>query len=250
MKVVGVMATHQRPKITTATLQMLGKQTLPFHQIVVAGDSAVDKKCVESVGCDYITVPNFPLGRKYQCALAWAKTYDPDAVVILGSDTWLSTKWVEVCADIMATGIELVGRADWHTLKVAPGEQPELYHRKYRTRVDPVGGGRMIASALLYRIDWDFFPITFNSCLDSESFSRVVGAVKTKTTEDTAVLGIKGPWPTINRLGEVQDTEGVEVLRTWEAGDVCGWLETNFPGGCDLLDLVVEDIKWGDREVR
>lgn len=246
MKILGVMATHQRPGITKATLNMLkNNQTLPFHEIVVAGDSDVDRKCVEAAECEFVMVPNYPLGRKYQCALAWAKTFDPDMVVILGSDTWLSNGWVEECAKHINSGYDCVGKIDWHTLKINPGKPVELYHRQYIYRPDPVGGGRALSATMLDKIYWDWFPITSNAGLDWASFKRFDGKPKIMATQIPHVMGIKGPWPTINRADNIKDSESIKVLKKWETDDIAPWVGQYFTGGIETLSAIIPNVKWG-----
>jgi len=248
MKIVGIMAIHKRPGITRETLKMLKeRQTLPFHQIIVMGESPEEEACATETGCDFLKVQNDPLGRKYQAEVFWSMTYNPDALVVLGSDTWLSPGWLETGAREIEKGAELVGKADWYSLKAYAGETVEIIHRGYPEghRRDPVGGGRMISRYVLDRMGWDLFPIIYNSNLDYSSFARMeehdVRISILPPSDPVKVMGVKSTWPTLNKFDNLKVATRLKDLG--DVPDPPGWLKKNFPGGTEALRRVVDNLR-------
>jgi len=246
MRVVGIMAAHQRPEITFETLVMLReRQTHPFAEIIVMGGPS-EKACVMRAGCEFLQVPNRPLGRKYQCGLFWSRMYDPDAVMVLGSDTWLSPEWTAAVVRHMAHGADCCGKLDWHTCRAQPDQPVEILHVGYDPvlRNEPVGGGRTYSRRLLDRLDWDLFPIHADSNLDFLTLGQVhsVGVqAMIMTDPDVTVMGVKGPWPTLNRFEKLKNSR---VLRHLDAiSSPEAWLDTHFPGGRAALARAVPGVR-------
>ena len=152
MRIVGIMAVHGRREITLATLRMLQeRQTMALSHILIMGGPE-ERDYAAEVGCDFLEVPNQPLGRKYQAGLFWSRVYDPDAIVILQSDTWLNPYYVERAALIVRQQPDRwFGMYRWNPCKVARN-QPLMIRRHVQYsaeyRQDPVGAGRVFPRTL------------------------------------------------------------------------------------------------------
>jgi len=246
MNIVGIMAAHQRPEITRETLRLLKeRQALPFHEIIVMGGPE-EQAVAQSAGCEFLRVPNEPLGRKYQCGLFWSRIYNPDAVTVLGSDAWLSPEWLKESSRLLREGAECVGSLDWHTCCVKPGRPVEILHHQYHpeARKDFAGGGRTYAASLLDRMGWDLFPPAAPRNLDHycmERVRRAAGKVA-PLSDQAAVMGIKGPWPTLNHFEKLKKSPRLVDLGGISSPST--WMDQWFPGGRKALLRAVPQAVW------
>ena len=87
------------------------------------------KKIYNSI--DYIYTNNLPLGRKWQIGLQECKKYNPNAVLINGSDDLLSLDWVKTCYYyIIKYNYDIVGKSNWYILDLIKKSPYSLTYKK------------------------------------------------------------------------------------------------------------------------
>ena len=250
MKVLCVMAAHRRPEITFETIEMLKNiQTLAPMQVLVVGDSEVEEAIADRTNSLYQSSKNQPLGRKWQAGISAARQRAPDAILILGSDTWLSKKWIELCAEQLEKGYDVVGKNRWYTCHAMPEEQVEIIQRGYVTlqaREHPVGGGRLISSRILECLNWDLYPATATSALDTRSFYRLkehgASFMLLNDNEELKVMGIKSTWQTLNKFTRLKTASQLAHYPGVPREEIRQFIETNFPGGVAALGRAVKGV--------
>ena len=86
MKIVGVCAVHRREKAVRVCIKrLLERQTVPLEMILV-GDSAIERSLAEELGTYYVETTNFPLSAKWQKGVEFARAISPDALLFDESD--------------------------------------------------------------------------------------------------------------------------------------------------------------------
>jgi len=248
MKIVCVMPTHVRSGITTETIRVLKKQTHSV-EILIVGDSKLERTVAEKTNCFYIEHSNKPLGEKWQAGIDHARTLNPDAVMICGSDSWLTHRWVETSIPYLIDGCDLVGINMFHACRIYPKKKVRIIRRAYQNnRVNiPMGSGRIFSKDILNKLDWKLFPILKNTGMDIFSFKRVKeheGKIKIVESKDMKILTIKSTWESINSWKVYVRSNKNRVLSDIKRPRL--WLPQHFPGSVEALQRVVKNIKWGD----
>jgi glycosyltransferase involved in cell wall biosynthesis len=200
LKIVTAIPVHGRHRLLIKTLSRLKRQTLPLHEVVVIGSTNEDRKLAESVGCGYIYHENQPLGKKWQHGIDHLMTFNPDAVLILGSSDWISDYWCEHMADEMGQGFDMVGKKEIFFLDVGKGDDKRLmYWKGYFPKKDPhrfnepIGAGRLISRRILDELNWQIFDVRARSSMDWISYRKIVragGKVKCVTDGSIEAMSI------------------------------------------------------------
>ena len=122
---------------------------------------------------------NVPLSHKWNCAVYSCKKYNPDAVVITGSDDLLSKNYINfVKKNILE--YKLIGLRCWSNLYL--NNDHMLLCRTFYSihREDPVGVGRSINKALLNELDWNIYNFNSDSSLDGKSYKIMIDKLTKK----------------------------------------------------------------------
>ena len=247
MKIICVMAVYKRPEITLATIELLKKQTYPLDRIIIVGSCDLDRTVAEKACVEYLHHKNMPLGDKWQHGIAYARKYEPDAILINGSDSWLTTNWCEKTKPFIDKGFHLVGKTKWYSCRVDPNKKLFIVHRAYKSRKDPVGAGRLFSKEILDKMDWKLFPRGIRSSLDGHSYKNML----TKTTvdkvkllnniEDAFMMDVKSStWPTMNPFNFIMSHTQFK-----DAGAVknpTNWVEEVFPGSIAFFKTIVPKV--------
>ena len=201
-RIVCVIPIHDRKAITIETVKMLKRQSYPFYKIILVGDTEAEEKIAKEADCHFVKFPNNPLSRKVQAGIDEARKFNPDALVISGSDDWLSYKYNETYIKYI-NDYDIIGNKEWLVLRVLDDKNIELTKGNYNNnREDPIGAGRTITRGILDKMDWQIFNFEKNSSLDSTSFRQMKNhgkaTVKLLTDPDAVLCCIKSTWPCIN----------------------------------------------------
>jgi len=249
MKIVCVMPIYRRQRITLATIDLLKKQTLPLYEIVLIGSCGLDRDTAKKAGVDYIYHDNWPLGAKWQNGIMYAQqVYQPDAILINGSDAWITANWCEKMGKFIEEGYHLVGKKIQYKCKVNPNEKLVVLQRKQISRADPHGGGRLFSKTILDAMNWRLYPPHLNSSLDGESYKRTVRVaerdginLRIKIADDITdafVMEVKSSeWPSMNPWRkESSSVFGTKVIENPKV-----WLEKAFPDSLSIFKRLVPD---------
>ena len=234
MKIVSLTVTHNRNEITKDTLLQLTK--LRLEGAVLVGTTASDSRAAERIGAVYAQYHNHPLGAKWQVGLYKVREFNPDAVLICGSDDWLTSNWCSVCAPYVKKGYDLVGKTICYMCRARPDKPLKLVRFAYTHPEPPIGAGRLISRNILDKLNWQLFPIDAERGLDSWCWynMREVNGSYTLVNhrEDAWLLCIKSTWETLsswNRLMKYckEDPSYAPVVPVKEPIE---WINKHFPG--------------------
>lgn len=173
--IIAVMPIHGRERLTRETIRILRRQKF-VSKVVVSGDSPLEADIAKNAGAVFTHCANEPLSFKFQAALDKAREFGPDAVLICGSDNFLSPRWTETCMIKMREGFDVVGKNRHWQVLAFPGSRISMYEFQYlgAHEGEPHGAGRMISSAILDRAEWKIYRIARNRGCDRMSFEALV----------------------------------------------------------------------------
>lgn len=204
MKIVLVTCVWQRPVITAAFWAFVAHlrtwwEPHELHVIAAGSEEPDQETMAREAGAEYLNVPNRPLGRKFNATLQAARPYQPDAVLIMGSDDVFCER---IARAYLPFFIETpyVGLEDFY-----------FYHTKdrrfgywggyetARRKGEPAGGGRVVPAGHLDHLDWKLWSDGKDHGMDHSAFQRLrdVGIghpplISCRSLEGCAV-SLKGP---------------------------------------------------------
>lgn len=160
MKIVLVVCSFGREKLTTFCLghykrvqQELNRRGIDLRILVVDTDSTSIWDYCKDNEIDYCNHINNPLSEKWQFGIFCSKEYEPDGVIISGSDDLLTARYI---INITRNkGPKIYGLRDLlyldhlnRQLYYWPG-----YDKSYRLK-EPIGLGRFFNREVLDKCDW------------------------------------------------------------------------------------------------
>jgi len=242
-EIVAVIPVHRRAQMAIETVRMLRHQTVPVTTILV-GDSRVEAAIARKTGCEYVQYPNRPLSSKWQAGVWRAGDIYPDAVLILGSDTWLTPAWCETGLQLMQEGSDVVGRNSLYIMHLRQ-DGIEVIHRGYKgVRAEqPMGAGRMISRAGMRALDWALFRERKSRHCDSIAMRAIkaTGLQCALMPKRELAMTIKcDNWLSKHTFADAKASTGLQPLRS-VAGNTNAWLASAFPGALEALDRLRRD---------
>jgi len=245
LKIVCVMAAHGRGRITKKSIERLRRQKYQLNDIVLVGDSNLEKKVAHKTNSRYVNHDNMPLSDKWQSGVDYARTLKPDAIMICGSDSWHTNNWTLRCAKLIDKGSDLVGTTFFHTCKAYPNEKLRIVQRRYvgKRAMEPVGSGRIISARILDELDWELFPEGLRCGLDKPCYDKIIqrGGKVDLIYNDIKVLGVKSTWDTLNPWKEnFKSKLPVKFLREFD--NPKEWLDKFFDRAAKDLKQIIPKL--------
>lgn len=234
-----MLAIHRRPLITSISLERFKRQRGIDLDIVVAGDSEIEQDIAELAGAYYVEHENLPLAAKYQAAVARARELNPDYIVTLGSDSWISDDWCRIGIEEMASnGWDAVGKNAFAVLNLDTWEIIERAYMPPRLSI-PDGNGRMVSAKGMEKLGWVLYPDYQGlDGIDSASHRHCVkeglstGIMNRRT--EVKVMEIKSSrWQSVNGFEALKTAPSLRKLTRIRDPEI--WMYVFFPGGWDTL---------------
>jgi hypothetical protein len=148
------------------------KNEINLTLIACGSEGEVSKKIAENNGFYYVEFSNFPLSKKHNEIFIKSKEFNPDGVILIGSDDFLSKETLLTYKNLL-NDYEYIGFKDFYLLN----EKSELrYWKGYENeRVgEPIGGGRFYRKDFLEKINWQpWGKVEINKSLD-HAFSKQI----------------------------------------------------------------------------
>jgi hypothetical protein len=124
---------------------------------------------------------NLPLSNKWNHSVISAKRYNPDCVMIMGSDDVFFESYITKVKYNINRGVEYISNTKWVNCWYFNNNiivSAEKYIK--RATNDGLGSGRVISASVLNNIDWNLylFDKPINKCLDGTSFTKINKFIK------------------------------------------------------------------------
>lgn len=116
---------------------------------------------------------NNPLSGKWQAGLFHVRNLDFDAVMILGSDDWMTFETYQYICDRLKEGHDFIGFIDCYFRE----NNIDFYWPGYRKKdrvLEPIGAGRTISTTSLKSMNWILFPKVVDESLDRTSWPQII----------------------------------------------------------------------------
>lgn len=172
VKIVMVTCVHGRHNLLKVFLNY--SLTLPLHKIVAVYSTPEDKALLDEYpDIDAVYFKNVPLSKKWNRAILSCKKYDPDAIVISGSDDLLSRNYINYCKYQIISGYDMIGIKCWTNIFI---DKEFFYQCKTHYPEDnpnPLGLGRCLSKKLLNQFNWCIYNFNKNKGLDGKSFQQL-----------------------------------------------------------------------------
>jgi hypothetical protein len=169
---------------------------LDLRLLAVGSEGMESRRLCERHGFDYVEFPNTPLSHKWNAGVRAAQEYDPDGLVIVGSDDLMSAGVFPAYGQKLQNGLDLFGLTDLYFFDAASGRLG--YWAGYGKAPDggdgdPIGCGLCFSRALLERTDWRLWPEEpgYDSLLDGAALRFLEGHGFSPVSLTMEELGIR-----------------------------------------------------------
>ncbi len=241
-RIVTVIPVRGRIAVTTETVLRLKRQDYPLDSIILIGKSKREREVAEATGSVFVSHPNEPLGTKWQAGVLKARELDADAVLIMGTDDWISDNWCGRMIREIEGGADLAGPGNLFLLHIGLSLRKlvRLHPHEFSAgKIQPFGVGRMYSRRFLDSIRWQLYP-DWNVGLDGATFIRTVengGRITILEDDALVAMDIKSSfWRNKSPFSQLPLYRG----RVDWVDDVDKWLEQNFPGSVEFFDTLSE----------
>lgn len=228
-KVIAVIPVHGRIDLARETVSRLNRQEHKLYKIVLIGDGEQERQIAIDNNCDFIDHSNVPLSFKWQAGVDCARMFKPDAILILGSDNWISDNWISEGLKHI-NDYDVIGKNEIYFINIA-GKMHGFKWSGYLSedrRNEPIGAGRIISKNILNKISWQLWDRGINRLLDKTSFKKLKEAgarVKLMEDKNIFVMDIKGKWDYITNMESMR----VNCLGREDVSDMYSFLGKMFP---------------------
>ena len=159
--IVFLVAVWKRHPLSAIMLRYIDGLMKPGDRLLVVGspDDVGWFGVVPLRDATAINAPNEPLGSKWQAGVSCARTTRCDALMMLGSDDFPSSQYVDNVRGAIEHGADVVGLlgcTQWRPADNLCVRVPG-YPQKSPRHGEPIGSGRSFSRALLDRLDWHLF---------------------------------------------------------------------------------------------
>jgi hypothetical protein len=141
---------------------------ITINVVVVGSEGRLSRELVEGCGFKYVESPNAPLGRKANIRLLACKEYDPDYVILTGSDNLFSDKYfLFVLLNMQKKKYDEIASLDIYYYDLLT--KYSTYSNGYQGNIkgighhrgEPIAPGRALSKEILEKLEWKLW-------LDSE----------------------------------------------------------------------------------
>ena len=128
--------------------------------VIVGSEGEISEKIVKEHGHHYVEEKNNPLSKKWNAGLKMTRRMDPDAVIVLGSDDFLSPSTIRSLCESVSDGRLMCGLMDMHILD---SKREKMYHwngylvNNHFRRWETIGMARCLSRRLLEKVDFSIW---------------------------------------------------------------------------------------------
>ncbi len=123
-----------------------------------------------------VKYPNLPLSNKWNHSVYTAKQFNPDAIMIMGSDDIFTNSYLTKVKYYINRGIDYISNTNWANVWYF-SNKIMIATERYISRAtsDGLGSGRVINANILSKVNWNLylFEKPINKCLDANSYNKI-----------------------------------------------------------------------------
>lgn len=231
----------RRPHIARAMMRYYVRagEVLAPHGIEMVGCAAgseggASERLAHEAGFKYVEYSNNHLSTKWNAAVA--KLRSCDAILVVGSDDWLSHRLLVIYAKLMRDGFDYIGLLDQFFLHAQSRELRRFCGYKNHRKGEPVGIGRCLSKSLVSRLHGKLWPKGHKRGLDGLMTKRITamgGRLKSKVGK----MQEFGPGCVAIDIKSSTNIWGMDRFRTRSSLCSSQWTATKNLTREDRLDL-------------
>jgi hypothetical protein len=156
----------------------------PLYKVIVVYSYDEDYNNLKDINDDRLVLlkyENLPLSNKWNFSVVSAKKYNPDAVMIMGSDDVFTDTYINKIKYYMNRKVDYISNNIWLNCWYF-NNKVVISSEKYINRIinDGLGSGRVYSSQVLNCINWNLYLFTkpINKKLDGTSFTKISKFIK------------------------------------------------------------------------
>jgi len=149
-------------------------QEIEIIAIAVGSEGESSRKIAEKNGVYYTECQNLPLSRKANARLMFAKQFNPDYIMFLGSDDIISTSLLKTYFHFMQQGIDIIEINDLYYFDIKT--KSAAYCDGYsfgRRKGEPMAVARCIKNVVAIVFNWQLWNEKTKSSPDSNIFKMI-----------------------------------------------------------------------------
>ena len=177
MNIVLIVTMYKRHQLTDFVFQYyknlknLLSNEINLTLLACGSENTTSEYLAQKNEFEYIERPNLPLSKKHNSLLQESKKYNPDGVVLIGSDDIISEKTFLKYKELYNNGYDFIGFKDIYMY------DGKLYYWGGYTdkrKDETVGAGRFFSKNLLDNCNWDLWgEKDINKGLDLLAFGKI-----------------------------------------------------------------------------
>lgn len=247
MFIIVIMPIHfeneSRKDLTRLFLDRLKRQTMKVHPLLV-GSTREEKAFAQEMDCFYIHQENIPLCKKFQKGVYEARKFNPDVIMVLDSDTWISDNYCEVALrNLQERQIDGTGMSHFYVLDLDRWVVIQQIYQESKV-YEPTGTGRMFLARSLNKLDWRLFPDRTPS--DKLEITSLAQCKKAGLQIDVMrkpllayILELRSSkWTSIQDWKIIRQALSISPFGQQEIENAKTWIQTYFPGGIEALACI------------
>lgn len=194
-------------------LQLNAKDDISL--LAVGSEWDASKELVERCGWNYVEYPNEPLSQKFNHVFQCAKVFNPDLLILVGSDDLVSYEVIDWYArNVPRDCREMVGLQDLYFYGIQDGDTvlfPGYIQMGYGKAPRTIGAGRCFSRRILEIMDWrpwqnERVPRGLDSSSTAQMKKRGIGERCVTMAETGGIaVDIKHPLVNLTRWGLLND---------------------------------------------
>lgn len=231
MKVVVVTCLWRRHQLSGRVLARFAaaqknlRDVVDLDFVAVGSEKDVSAELAQQHGWQYVEFANRPLGAKWNAALGRAREMEADAILVVGSDDWLSDGLIKHQVEALERGVQVAEIRDVYLLC---GRTLEC------RRFGPTGVGRTVHRTILDKLDWSLWGPGTNCRLDAFMNKRL-RAVGVESRESCYMSDVEG--------GSMVDVKAGTNIRGFSGfsrrGEPVLWTKALAPFADDEVDALL-----------
>lgn len=226
MKLAIITALHKRYGLTRLFLDYYQRLGVPGVELglfcaVTRGECRMRELVSEHAQWNAAHAVNMPLTLKFAANVANVRNWQPDAMMILGSDDFVDPAYILASLEHMQ-GADFVGTNTVHYMELGTDQII-----RQTVPGPPIGAGRVLSRRLLDYFDWHPWDDDC-SALDRSMMNRMqIEGILPETHESGALLDVKSR----DQYGQDTNQTTYRTVRKWDHAPVDGhaFLNKHFP---------------------
>jgi hypothetical protein len=218
---VAIIPMLDRHAITRKSILALRCQTVKVHILLLVSNSK-DEQFARANKVDYIKVKNSPLSMKVQAGITHAKRFNPEGVLICGSDDVLTETWVEEGMKYLRH-YDLVGKRYHYVWDLNTNDKYLLTYKDNMSFLPKnlkgkyyIGSGRFISRRILHKAKWKLYTGANDSGIDllaTKKIHNLGGRFIEIASEKANIISLKKDWDSLNGINKMKQNPNITFVK-------------------------------------